>query len=830
MAYFLSVLVRMSILGSLLAGLLLLLQAVLKKQMSMSVSYYLWLLVLLRLCVPSGIRIPIPDTAKAAFERSGIYKLLEHAGEGLQAEIKGTIGRLGQKTTDKSRQDLSGAAYGRNRTGQADWQNQPGAAYGWNRTGQADWQNQPGAAYENSQRQAGTSDSNPLDTFSLMRRNWIEGPGVSVRLWQTGQPEHADNASGRIVWWFLIWSIGAFVSMLWYIGGYLYFSYTVRRSAVEAAADMRHILRELEPSGRVGLLRCPQISTPVLLGILHPVIVLPLGMKDHGQLRDIIMHELTHAKRCDLIYKWFTAAAASLHWFNPMMIWIKREIGRMCELSCDEAVMHGMDADRRYHYGQTLLAAAADFGLSDGRGRSMLSFCREREQLKERMVCIVKYRKKGTAARLCSVLAAFAVSGCALVFGTDYDLFIAAGAGTKQLSAPLSENAAEYPGTAGGEENLQDIFRKILQGESDFLYAAEDGTVKMTAISDVPKIFSPYSKYAAVGRFALADLDGDKEQEMVLQIIDTAGDMGGYMVLHRYQDQIYGSVSHYKTFENLKADGTYSYSTLIGTESGIGRMEFTKGKCVPQRTAYEITDQTWEKFSYFVNDAPATAKKYKAVKKRQGKKQDAVWHEFTDKGILEAFSPDSFILDEKEPAAQKPLLPDDISDMDLSSMGLYTFQVQAGLNQEQELTVVLYTKQPNRKYFAVDQILVYNEEGRLLQTIEASAIPAVEEYAWDGLFVNQNEQVGEPDIRDVNFDGAQDFGLLAVGTYPHNVPYSYFLWNAQKQRFEYGFTLFGSSALEADPERGRLVESWHDVSGEYKNYYKYKPDGSLQRQ
>lgn len=502
----------------------------------------------------------------------------------------------------------------------------------------------------------------------------------------------------------------------------------------------------------------------------------------------------------------------------------------MCELSCDEAVMHGMDADRRYHYGQTLLAAAADFGLSDGRGRSMLSFCREREQLKERMVCIVKYRKKGTAARLCSVLAAFAVSGCALVFGTDYDLFIAAGAGTKQLSAPLSENAAEYPGTAGGEENLQDIFRKILQGESDFLYAAEDGTVKMTAISDVPKIFSPYSKYAAVGRFALADLDGDKEQEMVLQIIDTAGDMGGHMVLHRYQDQVYGSVSHYKTFENLKADGTYSYSTLIGTESGIGRMEFTKGKCVPQRTAYEITDQTWEKFSYFVNDAPATAKKYKAVKKRQGKKQDAVWHEFTDKGILEAFSPDSFILDEKEPAAQKPLLPDDISDMDLSSMGLYTFHVQAALNQEQELTVVLYTKQPNRKYFAVDQILVYNEEGRLLQTIEASAIPAVEEYAWDGLFVNQNEQVGEPDIRDVNFDGAQDFGLLAVGTYPHNVPYSYFLWNAQKQRFEYGFTLFGSSALEADPERGRLVESWHDVSGEYKNYYKYKPDGSLQRQ
>ena len=106
----------------------------------------------------------------------------------------------------------------------------------------------------------------------------------------------------------------------------------------------------------------------------------------------------------------------------------------------------------------------------------------------------------------------------------------------------------------------------------------------------------------------------------------------------------------------------------------------------------------------------------------------------------------------------------------------------------------------------------------------------MEEYAWDGLFVNKGFAVGEPDVRDLNFDGAQDFGLLAVETYPKNVPYSYFLWNKEKQQFDYGFTLFGSKALQVDAEQRKLVEHSNDVQGEYLDFYSYTADGRLVRQ
>lgn len=159
--------------------------------------------------------------------------------------------------------------------------------------------------------------------------------------------------------------------------------------------------------------------------------------------------------------------------------------------------------------------------------------------------------------------------------------------------------------------------------------------------------------------------------------------------------------------------------------------------------------------------------------------------------------------------------------------GMYTFSVQVA--EGRELTIVLDSTEPQEEYFSVDQVLVYEGE-ELIQTILPEDVPAVEDHAWDGLYVNQNSAVGEPDIRDLNFDGAEDFGLLAVSSYPHNVPYSYFLWNQETDRFAYGFTLCGSGALEIDLQNRQLIEEEHDVLGSYETVYAYAEDGSLQKQ
>lgn len=196
---------------------------------------------------------------------------------------------------------------------------------------------------------------------------------------------------------------------------------------------------------------------------------------------------------------------------------------------------------------------------------------------------------------------------------------------------------------------------------------------------------------------------------------------------------------------------------------------------------------------------------------------------------------------QQEPVSPEDIIPDNaisddviydditspVSETDNNYGDLYTFTVQ--VSGERELTVVLDTSQPQENYFSIDQILVYEGE-ELLQTIETTSVPPVEDYLWEGLFVNRGYVIGEPDIRDLNFDGSQDFGLLAVSGYPHNVPYSYFLWNKTEGQFNYGFTLFGSGALEIDAENQRLIEHSHDVMGQYTTIYSYASDGSLLQQ
>ena len=128
-------------------------------------------------------------------------------------------------------------------------------------------------------------------------------------------------------------------------------------------------------------------------------------------MRDILAHELTHARRWDLLVKWWAAGVGCLHWFNPAVYLIRREIARACELACDEAVVKEMSPEGRRHYGETLLTLAA----APPAGLLAVTLCEEKKRLKERLVSLVWHRKRGPAAAALAVVLALAV-GMALAF------------------------------------------------------------------------------------------------------------------------------------------------------------------------------------------------------------------------------------------------------------------------------------------------------------------------------------------------------------------------------------------------------------------------------
>ena len=101
-----------------------------------------------------------------------------------------------------------------------------------------------------------------------------------------------------------------------------------------------------------------------------------------------------------------------------------------------------------------------------------------------------------------------------------------------------------------------------------------------------------------------------------------------------------------------------------------------------------------------------------------------------------------------------------------------------------------------------DQIQVL-DGGTLLQTITPDSFTPDSRAAFQG-FVAFSPLLDYVDVRDIDFDGSEDFGVLCDTT--HNEAHCWFVWDEASGSFRYLTTLGGR--LEVLPETGLLVEGW----------------------
>ena len=177
----------------------------------------------------------------------------------------------------------------------------------------------------------------------------------------------------------------------------------------------------------------PLVSSPLLIGLFHPCIVLPRVDILEKDFRYIVLHELTHYKRCDMFYKWLVQVTVCLHWFNPLVHLMSREITKACEFSCDEAVLTKMGSGNAQDYGKTLLDAMAAVGrYKENFGAVTLS--ENKHLLKERINAIMNFKKKSTAIRfLTGALTLCVMFGAAFVGVYPVDAAVDRTAGKLQV-------------------------------------------------------------------------------------------------------------------------------------------------------------------------------------------------------------------------------------------------------------------------------------------------------------------------------------------------------------------------------------------------------------
>ncbi len=242
---------------------------------------------------------------------------------------------------------------------------------------------------------------------------------------------------------FMLWLLGALVYLARSVTAYLRFARAVRRKALSPDYPEFEAYRAMPAKKKPRLMKSPYISTPMLMGLFSPVLILPAREYSNETLNNIFLHELKHYSRHDIVYKWFAQVVLALHWFNPLTYFIRREINRACEMSCDEMLISRMDRQQRQSYGETLINLAARRPLPAGIVAT--SFAMEKRDLKERLSKIMKQKKTSIiAALLCLLL----LAGCGTAVGPVSD---------KADPAPSPENiqlSAEDAPAVDGELSI----------------------------------------------------------------------------------------------------------------------------------------------------------------------------------------------------------------------------------------------------------------------------------------------------------------------------------------------------------------------------------------
>lgn len=159
---------------------------------------------------------------------------------------------------------------------------------------------------------------------------------------------------------------------------------------------------------RVRVVTTSAVATPSLHGWLRPTLLLPegfLGAFTLEQLRYVVLHELAHLRRSDVLVNWIATLAHAVHWFNPLVRLAVARLAEERELACDALALAALRAEERPAYGGTVLELVDRMRTAPALP-ALVGMTATPEQLKRRIVMIASFRQ----SRFSLVFAALVVA------------------------------------------------------------------------------------------------------------------------------------------------------------------------------------------------------------------------------------------------------------------------------------------------------------------------------------------------------------------------------------------------------------------------------------
>ena len=216
----------------------------------------------------------------------------------------------------------------------------------------------------------------------------------------------------------VLWSCGCFGVLLYYLLGHVIFCRKMLQKS-ESCTNKNIIAATIKLSNELGLKKIPEVrltsdkqTGPYTVGFFRNIIVLPDTDYHEKDLKYILKHELVHCADKDTQLKVLFVAINAVHWFNPLVWFMKALIDQDMELECDEKVLSVASKEERSEYSEVLMSCIGTSEIS----RSTLStgYVHGVKFIKKRFNNIFHSRKRIGKTAVC-IMVIFLVAASGLI-------------------------------------------------------------------------------------------------------------------------------------------------------------------------------------------------------------------------------------------------------------------------------------------------------------------------------------------------------------------------------------------------------------------------------
>ncbi|MBO7745791.1 MULTISPECIES: M56 family metallopeptidase [Paenibacillus] len=230
----------------------------------------------------------------------------------------------------------------------------------------------------------------------------------------------------------------------------------------------------------VVLLETNLISSPTLVGVLRPRLLLPqdaLHTLSYKELKYVFLHELSHIKRNDILFNWITSIVLTLHWFNPLMWIAYNKMREDQEIACDSQSLSYLSLTESNDYAYTIIKLLENT-IFPTRFIQVASISSKKNQLRRRLIMITNNKKSSYRLSFAGIAAVLLLTGCGLTMQKTHE-------------HPVAN--AQHSGTYSSSSEMlsKDDYKRM----SDIIIAVNKGELPVSALKDAEPLLKRNPNY-----------------------------------------------------------------------------------------------------------------------------------------------------------------------------------------------------------------------------------------------------------------------------------------------------------------------------------------------